>query len=403
MYDWANSAFACTVMTVFFPIFFKQYWAAGSSVTDSTFYLGVSNSVASLCIVILAPILGTISDQGGTRKNFLVFFMFIGALSTLGLFWVHQGAWQIAAIVYTLGTLGFAGANTFYDSMIVSVSSKRHMDYVSAIGYSLGYLGGGLLLAINALMAMKPELFGLATKTEGVRWAILSVGVWWIVFTIPLIIFVKEPPVEKVRHGLKAIKMAFLQLWETFHHVRKIREMVLFLIAYWLYIDAVHSIIKMAVDFGLSIGLPSGDLIKAVLITQFVGFPSAIAFGFIGQKIGTKNGIYIAIFVYFCICICSYFITTGNHFMILAATLGLVQGGLQSLSRSFYARMVPVEKTAEFFGFYNMMGKSAAVLGPLIMGVAAKATGNVRLTMIPLSIMLLIGGLVLSRVKSNGK
>ena len=293
LYDWANSAFATTVMAGFFPIFFKQYWSAGADFTTSTFQLGMANSLASIIVAAFAPFLGAIADKGNSRKKFLLFFAVIGIVMTGSLRFVAMGDWLTAAALYILATIGFSGGNIFYDSLIVSVAGEKKMDFVSALGFSLGYLGGGLLFALNVAMTLNPQTFGLSNATEAVRLSFVSVAIWWAVFSIPIFLFVRGPKTRGDLSGWKAVIGGSRQLISTFQAIRKLRVVFLFLIGYWLYIDGVDTIIRMAVDYGMSIGLDSNSLILVLLITQFIGFPAAIAFGKIGEKLGTKTGIFI--------------------------------------------------------------------------------------------------------------
>ena len=367
LYDWANSAFATTVIAGFFPVFFKQFWSAGADTNVSTARLGAANSIAGIIVALLAPLLGAIADKGTSRKKFLFFFTYTGVVMTSSLYMVSEGNWPTAIMLYILASVGFSGGNIFYDSLITGVASEKKLDFVSALGFSLGYLGGGLLFAVNVWMTLSPDTFGFADAGEAVRISFLTVGIWWAVFSIPIFLFVKEPAGEALS-GMKAVKAGFVQLTDTFHELRHLKTVFLFLAAYWLYIDGVDTIIRMAVDYGISIGFQSDDLIVALIITQFVGFPSAIAFGYMGQKIGAKRAIFIAIAVYLFVSVWGAFMQEKNEFYILAVIIGLVQGGIQALSRSFYARIIPADKSAEYFGFYNMLGKFAAVLGPLVMG-----------------------------------
>ena len=398
LYDWGNSAFATTVMAGFFPVFFKQYWSAGSSAVESTFRLGAANSIASLVIVAVAPILGAIADRGSAKKRFLMFFAFLGILMTGALYFVSQGNWLLAAALYVFGTIGFSGANVFYDSLLVSVAGPKKVDFVSALGFSLGYLGGGLLFAFNILMTLKPQLFGLADAAEAVRWSYVTVAIWWAVFSLPIIFFVDEVKEKQEQLTLKSITEGFQQLTHTFAEIRRLKIVFLFLLGYWLYIDALDTIVRMAVDYGLAIGFKPAGLMTALLITQFVGFPAAIAFGKIGEKLGPKTGILIGIVIYILITIWAYFMREQREFYILAVGIGLIQGGVQSLSRSLYSRIIPHNKSAEFFGFYNMLGKFAAVIGPLLMGLVGMVSGDSRTGILSLILLFVAGGALLMRV-----
>jgi MFS transporter, UMF1 family len=369
IYDWANSAFATTVMAGFFPVFFKQYWSLGADATLSTARLGLGNSLAGIVVAISAPLLGAIADRGSTRKRFLLFFAVMGILMTMGLYLVKQGNWPLAILLYVLATVGFSGGNIFYDALITGIATDDKVDMVSSLGFSLGYLGGGLLFAINVWMTLKPATFGFLNAGEAVRASFIMVGLWWAVFSIPIFLFVREPgeAAARAKNG-HAVKGGFRQLIHTFQEVRHLKTVFLFLLAYWLYIDGVNTIIRMAVDYGSSIGFETKDLISALLITQFVGFPSAIGFGYLGRKFGTKPAIFLAIFVYLFVSIWAAFMKSSTEFYGLAIIVGLVQGGIQALSRSYYARLIPAAKSAEYFGFYNMVGRFSAIIGPVLMG-----------------------------------
>jgi len=403
MYDWANSAFATTVMAGFFPIFFKQFWSVGADPTLSTARLGLANSLAGIAVALCAPVLGAIADKGPSRKKFLLFFACMGVVMTLALYPVSKGDWTSAVLFYVFATIGFAGGNIFYDALIVAVAPEKKMDVVSALGFSLGYLGGGILFALNVWMTLSPATFGFAGPGEAVQFSFLTVGIWWAIFSIPVFLFVKEPLGKKPAAGLNTVRAGFNELKNTFQNVRRLKTLFLFLLAYWLYIDGVDTIIRMAVDYGISIGLESNNLIVALLITQFVGFPSAIGFGFLGDRIGAKRAIFAAIAVYLLVTVWAPFMQTSREFYIMAITVGLVQGGVQALSRSFYAKIIPPEKSAEYFGFYNMIGKFSAVIGPGFMGgvgLAARSMGYSsntasRISITAVSLFFLVGGVLL--------
>jgi MFS transporter, UMF1 family len=399
MYDWANSAFATTVMAGFFPVFFKDYWNTGVDTTTSTFRLGVANSLASLLIVILAPLLGAIADCMSRRKALLFSFAFLGMLMTGGLYLVNQGDWFLAAFLYVLALIGFSGSNVFYDSLLPFVCRKDALDRASALGFSLGYLGGGLLLLLNVIMALHPGWFGIADGTAAVRISFLMVAVWWLVFSLPLMLLVDEPDGGASALSVKVLRQGFVRIWGTLHEVRQLRNVWLFLVAYWLYIDGVDTIVRMAVDYGLSLGFERNSLIVALLITQFTGFPAALAFGWLGEHYGTKAGIYTGLLVYIIVTCWAAVMDSATEFYFLAFSIGLAQGGIQALSRSMYARMIPVGRSAEFFGFYNMLGKFAAIIGPIMIGWVGVLSGNPRVGILSLLILFIVGALVLTRVE----
>jgi len=401
LYDWANSAFATTVMSGFFPVFFKAYWSTGTSVQTSTFYLGTANSIAAILVAAMAPILGAIADKGSVKKRFLGFFAFLGAIMTGALWLVQAGQWQMAALFYIIGTIGFSGGNIFYDSLLPSVASEKKVDYVSSLGFALGYIGGGLLFVVNVLMYLKPEMFGIPDGATGIRLSFISVAVWWIVFSLPIFLFVKEPKNEDSMPFHKAITAGWKQLKGTLTEIRHLKVVGTFLLAYWFYIDGVDTIIKMAVDYGTSLGFPAESLIIALLLVQFVAFPAALLYHKFAQKIGVKKAIQVAIVGYAIITVFGVLMQTPLHFYILAMMIGLFQGGIQALSRSYYTRLIPESKSAEFFGFYNMLGKFAAVIGPFMIGLVTVLTGSNRIGMLSILILFLLGAVLLRKVDED--
>ena len=395
LYDWANSAFATTVMAGFFPLFFKSFWAADLSPAESTAVIGTTNSLAGLLIVLLAPFLGAYSDLGKFKKKFLAFFALLGVLSTGYLYFIPQGDWVIAASLYALAVIGFSGGNIFYDSLIASVSKQDQRNKVSSLGFSLGYLGGGLLFVINVLMYLNPAWFGLSSQSEAILWSFVSVAVWWAVFSLPLFMSVEEKSNAEISKGLfKTITEAFKAVASTLREIKKHKRVAIFLIAYWLYIDGVDTIVRMAVAYGSDIGLDASSMITALLLTQFVGFPATLVFGIFADKIGFKKILTIGISIYILVTFYAYYMTTALEFYILAGTVGLVQGGVQAISRSFFSTIIPVNKEAQFFGFYNLVGKSAVFLGPVLVSWVALIFGNPRFGILSL-LFLLVPGLIL--------
>lgn len=396
-YDWANSSFATTVMAGFFPLFFSAYWAQDLAPGERTFWLGLASSLASVVVMILAPLLGGLADRKGYKKRFLLLATVLGAASTAALFWVAKGHWPLALTLFALGSIGFFAGTSFYDSLIVAVARPEEMDRTSALGYGLGYLGGGLLFALNVFMFQKPQAFGLADGAQAVLWSFLMVGVWWMLFSLPLFRHVHEAPVASDAAS------DWHELVRTFRQVLTMKPVLLFLAAYWLYIDAVDTIIRMAVDYGTKLGFEPGALIKALLMVQFIGFPAAVAYGWLADRFGTKRMIYVALVVYAGVTLGSYWLQSERDFYLLAAAIGCVQGGIQSLSRSYYARLIPAGQSGQFFGFYNMLGKFAAVLGPVVVGQTALLVDNQRLPILTLLPFFLIGGWLLARVREPAR
>jgi UMF1 family MFS transporter len=401
MYDWANSAFATTVMAGFFPVFLQKFWSTGVDPTQTTSRLGYANAIAGAVIAVLAPILGAIADRGGRRKQFMFLWTLLGVGATAALYFVSKGLWFPALTCFVLGTIGFNGGIVFNDSLLLDVARPEELDRVSSFGYSLGYLGGGLLFLVNVIMVSKPAWFGLADAGQAVQVSFLTVAVWWLVFTIPVMRGVREQQRGPSLSFAAAIATGFRELGGTIAHVRRYRTIVLFLVAYWFYIDGVNTIIKMAVNYGTSLGLDTNKLLAALLMTQFVGFPAALFFGWLGDRIGPKRAILIGLAVYAGITVYAYYLDSETEFFVLAFVVGIVQGGVQSLSRSLFGRLVPEGKNAEFFGFFNMMGKFATVLGPLLIAIVASITHNERASIISLVLLFVVGGGLLLRVPAG--
>ncbi|HUJ85326.1 MAG TPA: MFS transporter [Burkholderiales bacterium] len=390
LYYWGNHAFTTSIITVFFPIFFKEYWSHGADVTLSTFRLGVANSIASLVVALSAPVLGAIADRGGHKRRFLIASAVFGAAMLLGLHFVARGDWQWAIVFYVLASIGYFWGNVFGDSMVVSVAEPGKLDMTSAVGYFAGYLGGGLFLALGVALSLKPHWFGLADSAAAVRLVLILAAAWWVLFSVPLLLWVPEPNRPTQRVGLlTAAREGIGRFVETFRHVRAYKPVFAFLIAYWLYIDGVNTVIQMAVDYGKSIGFGTSDLILAVLLVQFIGVPASLLFGRLGERIGPRNGILIGLAAYVLVSVFAAAMTRASEFYVLASLVGLVQGGVQLLSRSYFARLVPAERAGEFFGFYNMLGEFAAIIGPFLVGFTSYATGSPRLSI--LSVIVLFG------------
>jgi UMF1 family MFS transporter len=403
LYYWGNHAFTTSIITVFFPIFFKDYWSAGADVTLSTFRLGLANSIASLVVAVSAPVLGAIADRGGHGKRFLIAAALLGAAMLLALHSVERGAWQWAVAFYVLASIGYFWGNVFGDSMLVSVAEPGKLDLTSAVGYFAGYLGGGLFLALGVAMSLKPQWFGLADAAAAVRVLLILAALWWALFSLPLLFLVPSPPraAAHVPIGVAA-REGMLQFVETFRHIRGYKPVFVFLAAYWVYIDGVNTVIQMAVDYGKSIGFGTADLILAVLLVQFVGVPAALVAGYLGERIGPRRAIFIGLAVYVFVSVYAAFMTSALEFYIVAGLVGLVQGGVQLLSRSYFARLVPPERAGEFFGFYNMLGEFAAIIGPLLVGTVSYFTGSPRMSILSVIVLFAAGAYLLTFVPADG-
>ena len=398
LYEWANSTFSTTVMAGFFPIFFKQYWSTASEVTVSTWYLGLANSIASIIVASLAPFLGAIADKASVKKKLLILFAYIGVISTGSLSMVSQGQWKIAIIFYVAASIGFMSANIFYDSLLPSVAPKEKREFVSSLGYALGYIGGAILFLINVTMYLNPQFYGITDAPTAIKLSFLTVAIWWAVFSIPVIIFIKEPTVQNDIGVLRSIKMGMSQLITTIQSIRELKIVTTFLIAYWLYIDGVDTMIRMSVDYGTSLGFSSSSLITALLMVQFIAFPATLVYGWFAGKIGVKRAILVGIIGYALISVLGSMVSKEWHFYVLAVFIACFQGGIQALSRSLYSRIIPESRSAEFFGFYNMFGKFAAIVGPPLMGYVGLITGNPRYGILSIIILFILGGYFLMKV-----
>ena len=379
----------------FFSAFFKSFWAGDLDDATSTALLGTVSSVAGLIIVLIAPILGAMADLSRNKKLFLLIFALLGIISTSILFFISYGFWEWSLIIFGLSIIGFSGANIFYDSLLIDVSSDEDRNYVSSMGYALGYLGGGILFLINVLMYLYPSYFNLNSQTEGILYSFLSVALWWFVFSMPLFLFVKQKNINDIADFKNPFKQSFIRVLNTFREIKKYKAVLIFLIAYWFYIDAIDTIVRMAVAYGTDLGFDSSKLIIALIFTQFIGFPATFAYGYLAEKFGLFNMLVVGILIYILICIYSLFITSATDFFILAGLVGLVQGGVQSVSRTIFSRLIPQDKATEFFGFYNLIGKSAVVVGPALVGWMAYIFDNPKAGIISLLLLFIPGIIIL--------
>jgi UMF1 family MFS transporter len=401
LYDWGNSAFATTVMGVVLPTYYAEVAAAGLAPNVATAYWGNTTAIAMLIIALAAPVLGAMADFMGAKKKFLVGFVALGVLATACLYFVTRGEYLLASGLFIVGNIGFTGSIVFADSLLPHIASDEEVDRVSAAGYALGYVGGGLLLAVNMVMILQPGLFGLGDAGVATRWTFVTVAIWWAGFTIPLLRDVPEPPrrLESEEAALvNPLKAGFARLRETFGEIRRYRELVIFLIAFWLYADGFGTIIKMAAIYGAEIGISRNALIGTFLVVQFVGIPFTFAFGALASRIGARGGIYIALVVYSLVSIFAFFMSEEWHFWVLGIAVGMVQGGAQSLSRSLYATMIPRAESSEFFSFMSVFQKFAGIVGPFVVAEVALITGSGRYGILALVIFFVGGMLILSRV-----
>jgi UMF1 family MFS transporter len=398
LYDWANSAFATTIMAAVLPVYYGTVAGATLSANRASSYWGYTNTVAMLIIASLSPILGAMGDAAGKRKSYLFRFALLGVLSTGLLICIGRGDWLWASFLYILGRIGFGGGNVFYDSLLPFVAEKEDFDRISCLGYALGYLGGGLLLTLNLAMILKPRWFGLANSQWGSRASFLTVSLWWAIFSLPVFLWVKEPQRSDIRQDRNPLFAGFRRLSATFHKIRQYREAWKFLLAYWLYNDGIGTIIIMATIFGAEIGIAQKHLIGAILLVQFLGIPFTLIFGWATRFLETKTCILLGLSVYTLAAIGGYFMRTPLHFWMLAVLVALVQGGCQALSRSFFGRMIPDGQSAEFFAFYDISAKFAGIIGPALFGFVGQISGSSRYGIVSLVIFFLLGGFLLTRV-----
>ncbi len=398
LYDWGNSAFALSVLAVLYPLFLGSYWSAGDEGVTVTARLALVTFSASIVVSLLAPILGAIADSGGYRKRFLLVLVVLGAVSTASLSLIDEGGWVWALGLFMLASVGYYSANVFYDSLIIDVSNPRYYSLVSSFGFSLGYFGGASLLALHVWMLRSPETFGFSESVQVVKFAFITVGIWWIVFLMPLMFIVREGKAATAG-GDGTIRAAYRALMATFREIRKYRNVLMFLIAYWLYIGGVFTVIFMAVNYGQRLGFSSTDLVTALLITNFVGFPATLAFGALGHRYGETNMIYAGLAVYVGVACWAVFLDDVRQFYAMAILIGLVQGGVQGMSRALYASLIPPDRSGEFFGFYNMLTKFAHILGPFLVFVGTIITDAPQIILAILLPVFISGGLVLTRVK----
>ncbi len=409
MYDWAASSMQTTVMVAVFPIYFVKVAGAGLAGGGATQRLATVNTIALVIIALASPVLGAVSDYGGNKKRFIAAFMAVGAAAVAGLFFVHTGDLTLASWLFVLALIGVAGSFVFYEALLPHIARGGELDRVSTAGYALGYVGGGILLALNLAWIQKPAWFGLpagpgldeSAATLPARLAFLSVAVWWLVFSIPLFRRVPEPPPRlepDEQKGQSPIRMAFVRLAETFRELRGYRQAFLMLLAFLVYNDGIQTIIKMATAYGTELGIDQSALIGAILLVQFVGIPCSFLFGMLAGRIGAKRALFLGLLAYTAISILGYYMKTAAHFYVLAGLVGMVQGGTQALSRSLFASMIPQHKSGEFFGFFSVFEKFAGIFGPLIFAGTIAATGSSRNAILSVIGFFAVGAAILAFV-----
>ena len=400
MYDWANSAFAVVILTAVFPVYYRGLaTSAGRAPEDATAYWAYTTSLSLLAVALVGPCLGAISDIAGGKKRFLGAALVFGVLGSASLAFLGEGAFVLASFLFAIANLGFAGGNIFYEALLPHIARPSEFDRVSARGYALGYLGGGLFLLIALAAILRPAWVGMPDREFALRASFVGVAAWWFAFSLPLFRHVAEPAeTARPSFSTSTIKAGFRRLLDTLGQVRRYRQLALFLAAFWIYNDGISTIIKLAAAFGDEIGLDHNQMLIALILTQFIGFPCSIGFGALAEAIGAKRAILSGLGIYTIVSVAAFFMTSALHFYILAVVVGLVQGGTQAISRSLFALMVPKSRSSEFFGFFSTGEKFAGIIGPAIFGMIGQLTGSSRWGIISLTGLFLIGAALLYRV-----
>ncbi len=406
MYDWANSAFVCVVVTAVFPIYFSRVASQGLEPAVATARFGLATTLGLVLVALASPLLGALADAGAMKKRLLAAGVALGAGATAGLFLVGPGDWRLGAALFVLANVGLSVGFVAYDALLPHVARPDEVDRVSTAGYALGYLGGGLLLSVNLAWILAPARFGLPAgpgldpwrATLPTRLAFLSVALWWVAFSIPLFRRVPEPPAASGVPSAHPVREALAQLAATGQAFRRHPQAARLMVAFLVYNDGIGTIIRMATLYGTEIGLGQQDLIAAVLLVQFAGIPFAFLFGGLAGRIGAKRAVLGSLAVYALISVVGYFMRTAAHFFALAFMVAVVQGGSQALSRSLFASMVPRRRSGEFFGFFSVMEKVAGVFGPLLFTVAVWLTGSSRTAILSIIAFFAVGAWLLSRV-----
>ncbi|MDG4658015.1 MFS transporter [Ectobacillus antri] len=397
-YDWANSAYSLAITTTILPLYFKMVAEdAGMKASTSTAFWGYANSFATFLIALMAPVLGTIADYKGLKHRFFSFFFGLGVVFTAALALVPSDQWMWLLFIYTLTAIGFSGANVFYDAYLVDVTSEERMDKISANGFAIGYIGSTIPFLLSMALIFLSQNGTLPLSfAAACQLSFVITAIWWGLFTIPMLRNVKQ--IYYIEREPNVIQNSFKRLFDTFRNIKQHKVLFMFLLAYFFYIDGVSTIIKMASTYGADLGISATTLLVILLITQIVAFPFAWLYGRLAARFSGKTMLYVAIGVYTILCIYAYFVTTTLDFWILALLVGTSQGGIQALSRSYFAKLVPKEKSNEFFGFYNIFGRFAAVMGPLLTGVVTQLTGSTNAGVLSVVVLFIIGFVLLIRV-----
>ena len=398
-YDAGNSAFATTVVAAFFPIFYLEFWASNIPKIEASIYLNWTLVICNVSILLSGPVIGAITDINQSTKKSLTIFTITSVFFVGLLYFLSVGSWIYALVFFGIANYCFCVAQIPYDKILTKISTPEKFSIISNQGYAWGYAGGGLLFIVNALMSIYPTSFGLASQSDAIRVSFLMVSIWWLLFLIPLLLNFQE---TRDHHKSKGIVLSSLKnIVTTLKSVYQYKNAFLFLIAFFLFIDGAHTVIYLASTFALNLGLETSSIIQALILVQLVAFPATLIWGYVANRFGDKLVLYITISSYIFIIIYSTTLSSALEFYLLAAWVGCVQGGIQGSSRGYFGKLIPKEKAGEFFGLYNVMGRAGAILGPLLVGSLLTLYGNVRIALLPIAILFIIGGLLLTRVKNE--
>ena len=401
LYDVANSAFSVTIITAIFPVYFTTVAGAELPPGEATRMLARTTTIALATSALLAPFLGALADYAPIKKRLLGLCVCLGCGAAGALALVQRGDWFLAAVLFGVSNVGFTASLTFYDSLLPHIATRENIDRVSSAGFAIGYLGGGLLLAVNLAWILSPATFGLRDASQATRLAFVSVAVWWAAFSIPLFRRVPEPTVRAGRGthtGAQLIRVSLRGLVQTVRDLRRYRQALLLLIAFVIYNDGIGTIQRLATSYGAELGIDRNALITAILLVQFAGVPFAFLFGVLAGRIGAKTSIFIALAVYVVITVLAYFMKTERDFYVLALLVATVQGGSQALSRSLFASMIPKTRSSEFFGFFSVFDKFGSIAGPAAFELVSRSTGSSRSAILSVTAFFVIGAVVLTFV-----
>jgi len=398
-YDVGNSSFVTTVVAAFFPIFYFDFWAANLDKIEAASYQSFALAVSNIILLFTAPLIGSYSDISNSTKSIFRNFILLGVICVTMLFFIKSGSWMYALIFYALANYFFSASLVLYDKILVLIASPDLFSKISGYGYAWGYLGGGTLFLINALMTLYPESFGLDSQADAIRWSFLTVSVWWLTFSIPLLITFKDIGAVKEKLNTNTFTSSIKNVLITLKEISKHKKAFIFLVAFFLYIDGVHTVVYLASTFAKNLGLENSAIIIGLIIVQFVAFPATIMWSHIGERSGDIFVISFSIILYIFIILFTTQLSTAIEFYLMAALVGSVQGGIQGSSRGYFAKIIPPEKSGEFFGLFNTFGKAGAFMGPLLVGFFLIYFEDTTMALLPIVMLFICGGLLLMKAR----